>query len=153
MSPDVNIRSSSYYIAETSAQCMHCGRSTRVFALGLPPGHEMLVEDEWRAVAVDAFIFHVTALTSSVRRELTRFCSSFRPASGTDASTSYWANHCEHCELALSDDELHGEPGGFMPGTPDEAEAILLLAVLQPCSAMAAGHAPDPAFFSSMRQR
>jgi hypothetical protein len=149
--PDANIRSSSYYIAQTTAQCMYCGEWTRVLALALPPNHEMLAEEEWQSVAAGAFVFHLTALPKSVQRELKRLSGSFRPARGADP-TSYWANHCEHCERRVSDDELHCEPGGFMPSHADEAVAILLSPIMQAFSAVAAGYAPDPAFFMSMRK-
>jgi len=39
---DANIRSSSYYIAQTTVQCMSCGQWTRVVALALSAPHEDL---------------------------------------------------------------------------------------------------------------
>lgn len=151
--PDANIRSSSYYIAQTTVQCMHCGQWTLVLALAVPPGHEMLVEDEWQAVDVSAFLFHVSALPKSVQRRLPQLSTLFRPARSAGAADRYWANHCEYCERLVSDDALHCEPGGFMPCAEDEAETILLTTVPQPFSAVAAGHAPDPEFFTFMRRR
>jgi hypothetical protein len=66
--PDANVRSSSYYIAETEAQCLSCGRWTRVLALALPAPHEILIEDEWQAANVSAFLFYLTELPLDVRR-------------------------------------------------------------------------------------
>jgi hypothetical protein len=151
--PDANIRSSSYYIAQTTVQCAHCGQWTRVLALAVPPGHEMLVEDEWQAVNVNAFLFYVTALPKSVQRHLPQLSTLFRPARSAGAADCYWVNHCEYCERLVSDDALHCEPGGFMPSAENEAETIMLTTVPQPFSAAAAGHAPDPAFFTFMRKR
>jgi hypothetical protein len=151
--PDANIRSSSYYIVQTTAQCPHCGQWTRVLALAVPPNHEILNEDEWQTVDANAFIFHLTELPQVVERQLRQISSVFRLARSTDASNPQWANHCERCNLILSDEQLHCEPGGFMPGQVDEAQRISLLAVPQAFSAVAAGFALDPQFFMFMRRR
>jgi len=151
--PDANIRSSSYYIAQTTVQCMSCGQWTRVLALALPRSHEILIEDDWQAADVSAFLFHVTELPEGIRRQCLQVSPFFSSARHADAPDPYWANHCEHCEALVSDDELHCEPGGFMPGNVDEAQAISLLAIPQALRAVAAGYAVDPEFFAHMRKR
>jgi hypothetical protein len=150
--PDANIRSSSYYIAETSVQCLSCDQWTRVLALALPAPHEVLIEDEWQAADVSAFLFYVIALPDGVRRRLTQASSFFRLTRDPESSDPHWANHCEYCDELVNDDELHCEPGGFMPGHADEAQAISLLAVPQAFRAVAAGYAVDPEFFVHMRK-
>jgi hypothetical protein len=151
--PDANIRSSSYYIAETSVQCLSCDQWTRVLALALPAPHEVLIEDEWQPANVSAFSFYVTELPEEVLHLLTQSSSFFRLSRVEDASDPCWANHCEHCDALLSDDELHCEPGGFMPGHADEAQTISLFEVCQAFRAVAAGYAADPEFFVHMRKR
>jgi hypothetical protein len=151
--PDANIRSSSYCIAETSVQCRSCGQWTRVLALALPTSHEILIDDEWQAADASAFLFHVTELPEDVRRELLQTSPFFRLTRGTDASDPCWANHCERCDAMVSDDELHCEPGNFMPRQEDEAQGISLLAIPQAFRAVAAGYAADPEFFVHMRKR
>ena len=150
--PDANIRSSSYYIAETEAQCLSCDRWTRVLALALPAPHEILIEDEWQPADVSAFLFYVTELPEEVRH-LLQTSSFYRLSRVEDASDPCWANHCEHCDALVSDDELHCEPGGFMPGHADEAQAVSLIEVRQAFRAVAAGYAVDPDFFVHMRKR
>jgi hypothetical protein len=150
--PDANIRSSSYYIAETEAQCLSCDRWTRVLALALPAPHEILIEDEWQPADVSAFLFYVTELPEEVRH-LLQTSSFYRLSRVEDASDPCWENHCEHCDALVSDDELHCEPGGFMPGHADEAQAISLIEVRQAFRAVAAGYAVDPDFFVHMRKR
>jgi hypothetical protein len=151
--PDANNRSSSYYIAQTTVQCTTCDQWTRVLALALPAPHEILIEDEWQAADVSAFLFHVTELPEGVRRHLLQISPFFRLARGGDTPDPYWANHCKHCDALVSDDELHCEPGGFVPGHADEAQAISLLEVRQAFRAVAAGYAVDPEFFVHMRKR
>jgi len=145
--PDANVRSSSYYIAEARAQCPACGRWTRVLALALPAPHEILIEDEWQPADVSAFLFYLTELPEEVRRHLTQACSFFRLTRDPESSDPYWANHCEYCDELVNDDELHCEPGGFMPGHADEARTISLIEVRQAFRAVAAGYAVDPEFF------
>ena len=149
--PDANIRSSSYYIAATSVRCQSCGQWTRVLALALPAPHEVLIEDEWQAADAGAFLFYVAELPEHVRRRL-QTSSFFRLSRMEDASDACWANHCEHCDAPVSDDELHCEPGGFMPGDAQEAQDISLFAIAEPFRAVAAGYAVDPEFFVHMRK-
>jgi hypothetical protein len=151
--PNANIRSSSYLIAETQVQCAHCGRPARVLAIGLPPNHEALTDGEWQKVDGNAFIFYVGGLPDGVSRLLVEHSAEFHQTCGTDPGESHWANHCPHCAGAFSDDELHCEPGGFMPSSTREAQAISLLKVEQAFSAFAAGYALEPEFFASMRRR
>jgi hypothetical protein len=150
--PDANIRSSSYYIAETSVQCLSCDQWTRVLALALPAPHEVLIEDEWQAANVSAFLFYVTELPEEVRHRLPT-SSFFRLSRMEDESDPCWANHCEHCDALVSDDELHCDPGGFMPGDAQEAQDISLFAIAEPFRAVAAGYAGDPEFFELIAKR
>jgi hypothetical protein len=150
--PDANIRSSSYYIAETEAQCLSCGQWTRVLALALPAPHEVLIEDEWQAANVSAFLFYVTELPEEVRHRL-QTSSFFRLSRMEDESDPCWANHCEHCDALVSDDELHCEPGGFMAGDAQEAQDISLFAIAEPFRAVSAGYAVDPEFFELIAKR
>jgi hypothetical protein len=150
--PDANIRSSSYYIAQTTVQCTSCDQWTRVLALVLPAPHEILIEDEWQAADVSAFLFHVTELPERIWRQLLQISPCFRLARGADTPDPCWANHCGHCDALVSDDELHCEPGGFTPGHADAAQAISLLAIPQAFRAVAAGYAVDPEFFALMRK-
>lgn len=151
--PDANIRSSSYLIAEMQARCPQCSRLCRVLALALPPKHETLEEGEWQKAGVNAFIFYIASLPPAISRHLLERCAEFHQACVTDPAQCTWANHCPHCARMLSDDELHCEPGAFMPGDAHAAQAISLTHVQQPFSAIAGGYAPDPEFFASMRMR
>jgi len=152
--PNANIRSPSYYIAEMQARCAKCGRQARVLALAVPPNHAILVDGEWQNVDADALIFYVAELPDAVARHLFERSPAFRLQRGQDQDPddSHWLNHCEHCAEAFSDDELHCEPGGFMPSRVEEAEAIFLSRIDEGFSASAAGYAPAPEFFESMRR-
>ena len=150
--PNANIRSPSYYIAEMQARCAKCGRQARVLALAVPPNHEILVDGEWQNLDGDAFIFYVAELPDAVSRQLFERSPAFRLQQGQDPADSHWVNHCEHCAEPFSDDELHCEPGGFMPSRALEAEAIFLSRIDEGFSASAAGYALAPEFFASMRR-
>jgi hypothetical protein len=150
--PNANIRSSSYYIAEMQARCAKCGRQTRVLALAVPPDHEVQVDGEWQNVDANAFIFYVTELPDAVSRHLFERSPAFRVQRRQDPDDAHWGNHCEHCAEPFSDEELHCEPGGFMPSRALDAEAISLSRIDEGFSASAAGYALAPEFFASMRR-
>jgi hypothetical protein len=151
--PNANIRSSSYLIAETQALCAQCSRPARVLALALPPNHEALTDGEWQKVDANAFILYIGELSDEVSRLLLERCPDFQQTCGADPAESHWANHCPQCARVFSDDELHCEPGGFMPGSSLEAQSISLSHIQQSFSAFAAGYALAPEFFASMRRR
>ena len=161
---DANVRSQTYYVARTNVRCWHCGLSTRVLALAMPPSHETLDEDAqaddgcsdrasevWQPAAVNAMLFYVERLPDDVKDRLNRISPFFRLAHGAATLNSYWANHCEHCGLLLDDHELHCEPdSGFMPSTEAAAANIQLQQIREPFEAVAAGYAFEPEFFGFM---
>jgi hypothetical protein len=151
--PGANLRSSSYFIAERQVRCSNCGRGTRVLALGLPPSHEILVDGDWQAVDANAFIFFIAGLPEAVSRRVFERLQGFHQIGGDDPEHSRWVNHCPHCASVLSDDELHCEPGGFMPSSARDAQAISLTYVPHEFSALVAGYTLDPEFFAAMRRR
>ncbi len=176
--PDVNVRSPAYYIARTLVLCPHCRSMTTVVALAVTPEHETLdldapVDEEgdgdsdrdyvgssvvnislgdWQRAGVNAFLFYAEYLPDSVQDRLQNLSPSFRFAYSDATLSSYWANHCDHCERLLSDHELHCEPeGAFMPVSETAAAGIELLRIEEPFEAAAAGYAFEPEFFSLMR--
>lgn len=148
---DANVRSPSYYIAETDAHCPLCDRRTRVFALALPARHELRVEGRWQSVPANAFIFHISRLPRGVSGGLAVLTPDFRLARAKNRRETHWANHCQHCGRELSDDELHCEPGGFMPMSEADAGAIRLIRVDEYCELSAAGYSLEPQFFAYLR--
>jgi hypothetical protein len=152
----VDVLSRSYYIARTSVQCGNCGRTTTVLALALPPDHETLNVDaedaDWQIAGADAFLFHVTDLSPFVQRRLLELSQTHRRISNGSGSKLGWANHCEHCGSAIDDQDLHCEPGGFMPMSEADAANIELTHIEEMFEAAAAGYALDPEFFSFMRK-
>jgi hypothetical protein len=157
---DANVRAPGYFVLRADAPCRHCGRSTALLALGVPPDHETfeLPEDAegagtWQHAGANALLFFVQELPDSVRRRLSELSQSFRPAHGAARLNSYWANHCEHCRAPFGDQELHCEPeGAFMPASERAAAALRLLPIPEPFEAVAAGYSLEPEFFSCMRR-
>ncbi|MGO9934011.1 MAG: conjugal transfer protein TraC [Steroidobacteraceae bacterium] len=155
--PEANYRSPGYSIAGADTRCTHCGRTTRVLALLLPEDHEALDTETaddmhaWRRAGANAFLFYLAHMPHCVQRRLLQLSRTFRVARSEATLNAYWANHCEHCGLLLSDHELHCEPdGAFMPCSEAEARNILLLQIDEPFEAVAAGCALEPAFFQFM---
>lgn len=164
--PAANVRSQSFYLARTHAQCRHCGKSTQLLALAMPSNHETLDPDieaadesggpalgAWEPANCNAFIFFVEYLPADIQRRLNRLSRHFRPAYSAETLNSYWANHCEYCAALQEDHPLHCEPAGaFTPSSEEAAANIELLQVPARFEASAAGYAVEPAFFGSMRK-
>ena len=54
--PDVQIRASSYFIAETAKPCWKCGKLTKVFGFVIPPGMSSLKKLNLMIVAAEVLI-------------------------------------------------------------------------------------------------
>jgi hypothetical protein len=165
--PDPNVRSHSYYVVCTDAGCWYCGLSTRLLALAVPHGHEVLdsdatsaaadhdapAPDAWERADINAFLFYVECLPDDVQSRLTQLSRNYRLAYSTATLSSYWANHCQHCGALLGDHELHCEPdGAFMPTSEGAATGIRLVQIHEPFQALAAGYAFEPEFFRFMKK-
>jgi ribosomal protein S14 len=164
---DANVRSPTYYVARTSVRCRRCGSPTGLLALAVPGDHETLdedspadadaggepAEDAWQPANAHAFLFYVGCLPDGVQGRLNQLSQFFRLAHSAATSSSYWANHCEHCGTLLDDHELHCEPdGAFMPSSEVAAANIQLLHIHEPLQAAAGGYAVEPEFFGFMRR-
>lgn len=153
---NANLKAQSYYIAHACVACPHCGAATLLTALALAPGHESRDDElgDWQSIAANAFCSHIAAVSRAVYRRLRRIAPNFRfvPDGGTE--DCYWTNHCQHCDLAIADDELHGEPGahGFVLCSEAHAASVDLIEVAEPFEALAVGYSLEPEFFAFMRR-
>jgi hypothetical protein len=166
-SEDTNLRSPTYYLVQSITRCRHCGGSSGVVALALPPSHEVLTEvspddivhpvnlptESWEPAGANALLLYVTNLSRAVERQMSRMAPLFRRSASEATHNSYWANHCEHCAGLLEDHELHCEPeGAFVACSEGAASAIQLTAIDEPFEGIAAGYSMEPEFFSCMRR-
>jgi hypothetical protein len=164
-----NIRAGRYIVAQTNATCPSCLESTRLVAVGLPPGHEVLECDEdlhdddipdaagaadaWAQANHAALLFHVAYLSENVRSQLAGMLPAYCVDTRVAGLESCWTNHCGHCGAPFDDQELFCEPGGaFLPDSAAAARLIHLLIVEEPIRADAAGYAHEPQFFDSMQR-
>jgi hypothetical protein len=159
--PKFNLRSVSYYIAESSKTCWHCQHRTAVFSLVLPAGHEAAVpvdeeqegfgpNDEyddadflawidspasiaWEPQEDVAAINYVSLLPSPVIARLMRRTTNYRVDVSKTTESAYWMNHCEVCGVKQGDFEMYHEPGGaFFPMDKQDAELISLELIGEP---------------------
>jgi hypothetical protein len=159
---NINVRSSSYWIARATGECSCCRAETRLVALALPPQHQSLeldwdiekdevVDYRWEAAELGAFLFYVEYLPEEIRQRLQAASQGYRFAFSKRALGSYWANHCATCGALIEDHDLFCEPdGAFLPTTPMSAAAVTLERVDEALEAGAAGYACDPQFLDSM---
>ena len=139
-------RSPKYCIAQMALRCPFCGMATRVAAILLPVGHELLDEEEgqesrWQAVGATALLFFVTELSGGSASSLRQL------APGFACVRDRWSNHCEHCQALLDDQDLHCEPGDtFVPMDTAQGSKIRLVEIDQPIEVSAAGYSLQPEF-------
>lgn len=161
--PDIQIRSSRYFIAESATKCWKCGQSTKVYGFVVPSGHEVLeeidvdasekffanddeykawckspesVELRWVSSEEPTIIHFVDHIPPAVALKMQGLSRHYRVDYSKQADGSYWMNHCEHCGMKQGDFNQYAEPGGaFFPVTAEEAFRITLYQVDEPFSA------------------
>lgn len=138
--PTINIRSSTYFIAESSRHCWKCGQLTRVYGFVLAPGHEVFEiddadesKDAWTAHDLTAVPFYVTLLIPSVLDLMKSAAPHYRVDFSQTTRSFYWMNHCERCGMKQGDHPMYCEPGGaFFPTDEAAARQITLRPVSAP---------------------
>ncbi len=158
MTTDVNLRSTSYTIAQGETSCWKCRKLTPVFALFVPAGHEYLeVGDDddaaWELQDETAVLSFVTYLASAVAKRVAELTGHYRLDYSKTAGHSYWMNHCEACGMKQGDFELMCEPeGAFFPMEEAAAAQILLLPSSEPFCAGADASYGDRLFEAMRRE-
>ena len=135
--PDISVRSSCYFIAQTTKPCWKCSESTSVYGFILPVGHETLEPDDedderdaWYRYDEPTIVHYVTDLLPAVAARIKAFSRHYRIDFSKTTQSSYWMNHCEHCGMKQGDFEMYCEPqGAFFP--VDERAAFMI--VLHEC--------------------
>ena len=159
---NINVRSSSYWIAHATGECDGCRAETRFVALALPPSHQSLALDrdvqqdelvayDWETAEWGAFLFYVESLPDEVRRRLQAASPGYRFAFSERTQGSYWSNHCTVCGALIEDHDLFCEPdGAFLPTTALSAANVTLERVDEVLEAGAVGYSCDPQYLDSM---
>ena len=146
-----NVRSAAYVLAQAVGTCWCCKQPTALYSLGLPPGHERQLDDEWVPVNAGALLFYVEYLPPEIVRVLQELALDYRSDHSRTTDSEYWLNHCQHCGVAQEDYWLHCEPdAAFLPTTDQAAEQIQLFDVREPFAARARGFSDELPFFASM---
>lgn len=152
--PDIQIRASSYFIAETAKPCWKCGKLTKVFGFVIPAGHEVLeevelddcgsrglnsaesIELQWVICNEPVIIHFIEYLPQMVIKRVQQLTRHYSVDHSKQADGSYWMNHCEHCGMKQGDFNMYQEPGGaFFPTTREEAVEIILHQIDEPFTA------------------
>jgi hypothetical protein len=153
---DINLRCTSYFIAQSMRTCWHCDRVTHVFSFLLPRGHQARQESDksadWEPQESEAIIYYITQIAASVQAQMQSVTTYYRNDFSRTTQSCYWMNHCEHCGMKQGDFELFEEfDTPFCPINPRDASRILLRSVSEAFEASAASIAYEPGFFERMR--
>jgi hypothetical protein len=153
---NINLRSASYFIAQSMRTCWHCDRDTHVFSFLLPRGHHARQDTDnsadWEPQDSEAIIYYVTQIPASAQAQMQSVTAYYRNDFSKTTQSFYWMNHCEHCGMKQGDFELFEEfDTPFCPINPQDASRILLRSVGEAFEASAASIAYEPGFFERMR--
>jgi len=137
--PKVNVRSSSYFIAQGSRPCLKCGKLTRVYAFLLPPSHEILIvdgedeaKDAWDQYDIVASVDYAGYLLPSVAEQMKALSPHFRQDHVRSMAAPRWMNHCEHCGMKRNLEHLHGFGVAFSTLDEQQEQRIGLRHVAKP---------------------
>jgi hypothetical protein len=128
-----NVRAPRWGLAVAPRECWRCGKITLAFAVMLPPGHEVLIEeddpaeDRWERGERSVLLSYLAAVPASVVAQLRMLSSHYRLDYSRTTGSFYWMNHCEHCEAKLGDFETIAEPGTFYELGPGLDERRLII--------------------------
>ncbi len=155
-----NIRAGSYLLAESTRECWRCSRQTRVFALMLPAGHEVLdgeddlACDEWQVAEEPTVLSYIGHLADPIPARLRALAPDYRLDFSQMTGDFYWMSHCEHCAAKQGDFETIEEyDSPFNPATPDHAAEILLREIPEPFAGSCGSYTCGIQLFEFMRRR
>jgi hypothetical protein len=135
-----NVRSAAYLVAHSVGACERCQRPTSLFSVGLLPGHERHLDNEWVTVNSPVLLFQVEHLATDVISVLSELSQHYRLTHSGPTDSECWLNHCQHCGAPQEDYWLHCEPeGAFMPTSVQAAEQVQFVQVQGPFAAAAMG--------------
>lgn len=155
-----NIRSQSFYIAESKRECWKCHQITRVFGFILPSGFEALwvgdkpEDDVWDVYDEPTVLSYVTWLSEKPVNAMQSISKRYRVSFSKTTGSSYLANRCEHCDALQGDFETIEEfDSSLSPASPESAKKILLRHYQQPFEASCVSYVISGlAYFEYMRK-
>jgi hypothetical protein len=153
----VNVRSPSYFFAQSLRVCWRCMTETWVYGFALPAGYETLyvaddpLDDAWERQDDPGFIYYVEYLTPSVGFTVCAQTSNYRFGFDATSESYYWVSYCDGCAAALDDSESFCEPGiAFSPTTDLDAAHVALRHVNEPFAASCLGQSFGIELFDKM---
>lgn len=138
-----NIRSSRYFIAETSVLCKECNQRTKIYGFVLPAGYELerpigdeYIGDmyEWTRCDQPALVGMNDLLESVAARMKTLSGNRCCLAQIEMKNGKFWGlvTHCECCGYWQYGGELHDSDNVLFPEERDSASRIVLHEFVEP---------------------
>lgn len=147
-----NVRSTACTLAQSVGLCWRCRRPTALYSLGVAPGHERYIDDEWIPAHTHALLFSVEYLAPPMVCILRELAPEYLMGSGEAPGGMCWLSHCQHCGAAQDDYWLHCEPGAaFLPVSAKAAEQIQIVDLREPLAARVGGFSEEIPFLTPTR--
>ncbi|MCW1978676.1 hypothetical protein [Xanthomonas campestris] len=120
----------SYALLQADTKCWKCGEGTRVTTIWVPSFADTSdvegPEDE-PEIGGAATLRHIEDLDDNVAAHVREVATWLKPGHSETAETTYWANHCPHCDALQGDYFVMGVNGPFFPQFRVEADALALI--------------------------
>lgn len=154
-----NIRAGHYLLVQSARECWRCRRPTRIFAIMLPTGHEVLWvgddpgDEEWQIVQEPTRLSYIDYLPAAIAERLRSLAPDYRLEFSETVQSFYWMNHCEQCGAKQGDyDTIEDYGSPFNPAASQDAADIVLREIREPFAASCAGHTSGVEWFDRMRR-
>lgn len=114
------------YVLNALGRCYKCRATTRLWALmALPPFHNDDANDPEFDDEDCPMLTEIEAMPASLEALVAARTNNHWRADRSDtAGSTYWMNHCEHCDARQGDHFVHGPEGEFHPNDDQAEDAI-----------------------------
>lgn len=140
MTLTLTLAAPSYALLQADTTCWKCGESTRVATIWVPSFTDTSdvegPEDE-PEIGGAATLRHIEDLDDNVTDHVREVATWLKPGHSETAETTYWANHCPHCDALQGDHFVMGVNGPFFFQHRAEADALELIPGRGPLTANA----------------
>lgn len=142
----LNISSTSYFIAKSFRTCWKCKQFSDVYAIILPKPNPFSKE-------YARILYYLTNISQEVQERFYDITSYYYYDYSNMTHSSYWMNHCQHCNARFGDFETIEEyTSSFKPRSIADAKKVVLFLVEEKLEA-AGIQSKEVAFLAQMEIR
>jgi len=127
----------SYALLQAETQCWKCGQRTRATTIWVPSftdAADVEEPDDEPETGGAATLRNVQDLGDQAADHIREVAPWLKPGHSETTKSTYWANHCQACDIIQGNCFVLGVNGPFFPQFPAEADALEVIAGRGPLS-------------------